>query len=126
MVGFMIMSHSESLTKSVMELTLIMVPSMKIAQAGGMGDEGFGTSPEKIQAAIEFVCSDDGVLVLMDVGSAVVVTGMVVETCEGKKVEMVDCSLVEGAMVVIISSVDGMGFGAIKKALTGVGTPRKF
>ena len=91
-----------------------------------MVDGGFGTSFEKIQAAIESVYSDDGVLVLMDMGSAVMTTEMVIETYEGKKVEMVDCPLVEGAVVATINSVGGMSFEAIKKALAGVGTSRKF
>ena len=125
MVGFVIVSHSENLAKSVVELTSIMAPSAKIAQAGGMDDGGFGTSFEKIQAAIESVYSDDGVLVLMDMGSAVMTTEMVIETYEGKKVEMVDCPLVEGAVVATINSVGGMSFEAIKKALAGVGTSRK-
>ena len=91
-----------------------------------MDDGGFGTSFEKIQAAIESVYSDDGVLVLMDMGSAVMTTEMVIETFEGKKVEMVDCPLVEGAVVATIDSVGGMDFEAIKTALAGVGTSRKF
>ena len=99
MVGFVIVSHSGNLAKSVVELTAIMAPSARIAAAGGMDDGGFGTSFEKIQAAIESVYSDDGVLVLMDMGSAVMTTEMVIETFEGKKVEMVDCPLVEGAVV---------------------------
>ena len=101
----------------------IMAPSARIAAAGGMDDGGFGTSFEKIQAAIESVYSDDGVLVLMDMGSAVMTTEMVIETFEGKKVEMVDCPLVEGAVVATIDSVGGMDFEAIKTALAGVGHP---
>ena len=99
MVGFVIVSHSGNLAKSVVELTAIMAPSARIAAAGGMDDGGFGTSFEKIQAAIESVYSDDGVLVLMDMGGAVVAT---------------------------IDSVGGMDFEAIKTALAGVGTSRKF
>ena len=53
-------------------------------------------------------------------------TEMVIETFEGKKVEMVDCPLVEGAVVATIDSVGGMDFEAIKTALAGVGTSRKF
>ena len=126
MVGFVIVSHSGNLAKSVVELTAIMAPSARIAAAGGMDDGGFGTSFEKIQAAIESVYSDDGVLVLMDMGSAVMTTEMVIETFEGKKVEMVDCPLVECAVVATIDSVGGMDFEAIKTALAGVGTSRKF
>ena len=78
MVGFVIVSHSENLAKSVVELTSIMAPNARIAPAGGMDDGGFGTSFEKIQAAIESVYSDDGVLVLVDLGSAVMTTEMVI------------------------------------------------
>ena len=52
MVGFVIVSHSENLAKSVVELTSIMAPSARIAPAGGMDDGGFGTSFEKIQAPL--------------------------------------------------------------------------
>ena len=93
MVGFVIVSHSENLAKSVVELTSIMAPNARIAPAGGMDGGGFGTSFEKIQAAIESVYSDDGVLVLVGFwGSAVMTTEMVIEMFEGKKVEMVDLS----------------------------------
>ena len=50
-------SHSENLAKSVVELTSIMAPNARIAPAGGMDGGGFGTSFEKIQAAIESVYS---------------------------------------------------------------------
>ena len=126
MVGLVIVSHSENLAKSVVELTSIMAPGARIAPAGGMDDGGFGTSFEKIQAAIESVYSDDGVLVLVDLGSAVMTTERVIEMFEGKKVEMVDCPLVEGAVVATIDSAGGMSFDDIKTALAGVGKTKKF
>jgi len=126
MVGLVIVSHSENLAKSVVELTSIMAPGARIAPAGGMDDGGFGTSFEKIQAAIESVYSDDGVLVLVDLGSAVMTTEMVIEMFEEKKVEMVDCPLVEGAVVATIDSAGGMSFDDIKTALAGVGKTKKF
>lgn len=126
MVGFVIVSHSENLAKSVVELTSMMAPNASIVPAGGLEAGGFGTSFEKIQAAIESVYTDDGVLVLMDMGSAVMTTEMVIEMFEGKKVEMVDCPLVEGAVVATIDSVGGMDFEAIKADLAKVGTSKKF
>lgn len=126
MVGFVIVSHSEQLARSVVELTALMAPDARIAPAGGLEDGGFGTSFEKIQAAIESVYSDDGVLVLVDLGSAVMTTEMVIEMFEGKKVEMVDCPLVEGAVVATIDSVGGMSFEDIRTALAGVGRAKKF
>jgi dihydroxyacetone kinase phosphotransfer subunit len=126
MVGIVIVSHSESLAKSVVELTAMMAPDARIAPAGGLEDGSFGTSFEKIHAAIESVYSDDGVLVLMDMGSAVMTTEMVLETMDGMKVAMVDCPLVEGAVVATIDAVGGMDFDGIQRALSSVGASKKF
>jgi PTS hybrid protein len=126
MVGLVIVSHSDSLAKSVVELTKIMASNAQIASAGGLEDGSFGTSFEKIKAAIESVYTDDGVLVLMDMGSAVMTTEMVIEMLEDKKVEMVDCPLVEGAVVASIDAAAGMDFEAIKEDLAKVGGTRKF
>ncbi len=126
MVGLVIVSHSDSLAKSVVELTKIMASNAQIASAGGLEDGSFGTSFEKIKAAIESVYTEDGVLVLMDMGSAVMTTEMVIEMLEDKKVEMVDCPLVEGAVVASIDAAAGMDFEAIKADLAKVGGTRKF
>ena len=72
------------------------------------------------------VHEEDGVLVIMDLGSAVMTTEMVVELFEGQKVEMVDCPLVEGAVVATIDAVGGMSFEAIKQDLAKVGATPKF
>ena len=50
----------------------------------------------------------------------------VVELFEGQKVEMVDCPVVEGAVVATIDAVGGMSFEAIKEDLAKVGTTPKF
>ncbi len=48
MVGLVVVSHSENLAKSVVELTALMAPTAPVAAAGGMADGGFGTCFEKI------------------------------------------------------------------------------
>lgn len=126
MVGIVIVSHSEKLAESVKELAGLMAPAAPVAAAGGMCDGGFGTSFEKIRTAIESVLTEDGVLVLMDLGSAVMTTEMVVELFEGRKVAMADCPLVEGAVVAAIDSVGGMDFEAVRRHLENVGTAKKF
>ncbi len=126
MVGIVIVSHSEDLAKSVVGLTAMMAPDAKIAPAGGLEDGSFGTSFEKIQTAIQSVYSDDGVLVLMDMGSAVMTTEMVIETMAGMKVAMVDCPLVEGSVVATIDAAAGMDFDSIRQALSSVAASNKF
>ena len=98
MVGFVIVSHCETLAKGVVELTRMMAASVPIQAAGGLDDGSLGTSFEKIYAAIDEVYSDDGVIVLMDMGSAVMTTEMVIEAMDGRKIVMADCPLVEGAV----------------------------
>ena len=125
MVGIVIVSHSKNLADSVVEFTGLMAPDAKIAAAGGMEDGGFGTSFEKIQKAIESVYSVEGVIVLMDMGSAVMTTEMVLDMFEPDTVKMADCPLVEGAVVATIDAVSGMKMDEILAALSQVaGTPK--
>ena len=55
MVGIVVVSHSEKLAESVIELSALMAPETPMAAAGGMEDGGFGTSYEKITNAIDSV-----------------------------------------------------------------------
>ncbi len=125
MVGIVIVSHSKNLADSVVEFTGLMAPDANIAAAGGMEDGSFGTSFEKIQKAIESVYSEEGVIVLMDMGSAVMTTEMVLDMFESDTVKMADCPLVEGAVVATINAVSGMKMDEILAALSQVaGTPK--
>lgn len=125
MVGLVIVSHSENLAKSVVEFTAMMAKEAAIAPAGGLEDGSFGTSFERIRHAIESVYSDDGVIVLMDLGSAVMTTEMVLEMMEGKKAAMADCPLVEGAVAASVSAAGGKSFEEILQELDKVREMRK-
>ncbi len=126
MVGFVIVSHSKNLAESVVELTTMMAPTASIKAAGGMEDGGFGTSFEKIKDAIDEIYTEEGVLILMDMGSAVMTTEMVLEMMPERKVKMVDCPLVEGAVAGTVSAVGGMSFEEIADQLAEAGTEHKF
>ena len=126
MVGIVIVSHSTHLAESVIEMAAVMAQDTPMAAAGGLEDGSFGTSFEKITAAIDSVYSDDGVLVLMDLGSAVMTTEMVLEMMPDRRVEMVDCPLVEGAIVAAIQAAGGADPEGIKESLKGVAGTRKF
>ena len=126
MVGLVIVSHSAALAESVVEMAAVMAADVPMAAAGGLEDGSFGTSFEKISAAIESVYSENGVLVLMDLGSAVMTTEMVLEMMPERRVEMVDCPLVEGAVTAAIDASGGMDFVAIKEHLATVAQTKKF
>ncbi|MDD6038766.1 MAG: dihydroxyacetone kinase phosphoryl donor subunit DhaM [bacterium] len=107
MVGIVIVSHSERLAESVVDLTKMMADGANIAAAGGLEDGTFGTSYERIKAAVDAVYSEDGVIVLMDMGSAVMTTEMVLEEYDDSRIRMVDAPLVESAVVASVSAMCG-------------------
>ena len=125
MVGIVIVSHSKNLAESIAEYTRLMAGDAHVAAAGGNDDGSFGTSFQKIYDAIESVDSEDGVLILMDMGSAVMTTEMVLEAYGSDRAEMVDCPIVEGAVVATIHAQAGLSREEIKKELQEVaGTPK--
>ncbi len=126
MVGFVIVSHCEMLAKGVVEITKMMADGVPIRAAGGMEDGGFGTSFDKIYNAIEEVYSEDGVIVLMDMGSAVMTTEMVIEAMDGRKVVMADCPIVEGAVTGTISAISESSLEEIMEELAEVKHQSKF
>lgn len=125
MVGFVIVSHSGKLAEGVVDLAKMMAPDVPMAAAGGLEDGSFGTSFERILEAVNEVYSEDGVILLMDLGSAVMTAEMVLESLEGQKLAMVDCPLVEGAVVAAVNAAGGMSFDDILKELEKVRDMKK-
>jgi len=125
MVGFVVVSHSHNLAESVVELTRMMADGVPIAGAGGLENGSFGTSFDKISRAIEKVYSEDGVIILVDMGSAVMTAEMVIESMEDRKIKIADCPLVEGAVAGTIDSISGLSMDAILNNLMDIGTIKK-
>ena len=105
MVGIVIVSHSQKLAEGVVELAKAMARDAKIVAAGGMDDGGIGTSFERISNAIDEVYSDEGTAIIMDMGSALMTTEMVIESMEDRKLRMIDCPVLEGAILAAVESV---------------------
>jgi phosphocarrier protein FPr len=90
-----------------------------VASAGGVGDDHgeLGTDALDIMEAIESVYSDDGVLILMDIGSAILSAKTALELLDPEKVAHVSlCSapLVEGAVSATIQIAVGSSLEAVK------------
>ncbi|MBQ3450844.1 MAG: PTS-dependent dihydroxyacetone kinase phosphotransferase subunit DhaM [Selenomonadaceae bacterium] len=126
MVGIVIVSHSQKLAEGVVEISKMMAAQAPIAAAGGLEDGNLGTSYEKICAAIEEVYSADGVIILMDMGSAVMTTEMVLEDLDKPLVKMIDCPLVEGAVLAAVESAGGRTLQEISERIEESRTTRKF
>ena len=107
MVGIVIVSHSQKLAEGVKELAEMMDRDVQIAAAGGLDDGMLGTSYGKIMMAVEDVCGRDGAVILMDMGSAVMTAELVQENLKDDQVKLVDCPLVEGAVMAAIAAAGG-------------------
>ena len=107
MVGIVIVSHSEKLAEGVVEVSRMMAENVPIVAAGGMEDGTLGTSYDKIKSAVESLYSDDGVVILADMGSAVMTAEIVLEDIKLDNVKILNCPLVEGAILAAMESIGG-------------------
>src|SRR6266480_6833501 len=117
-VGLVIVSHSAQLANGVAELAGQMTQgATPIAAAGGGVDNILGTSAEKIQAAIQAVDGPDGVLVLLDLGSAILSAEMALEllNSEQQHVMLSFAPLVEGAIAAAIEASLGHTLVEVKQ-----------
>lgn len=126
MVGIVIVSHSEKLAESIVDLTKMMADGAQIVPAGGLEDGTFGTSYERIKCAIDEVYSEDGVIVLMDMGSSVMTTEMVLEEYDSDRVRMVDAPVVESAVAASVSAMCGSDLETILAEIEDVKHTPKF
>jgi phosphoenolpyruvate-protein phosphotransferase/dihydroxyacetone kinase phosphotransfer subunit len=110
MVGIVVVSHSDGLARGVVALAREMAPpGLLIEAAGGVEDapQALGTDAERIRRAIETVGSEAGVLVLMDLGSALMSAEFAAELVESTRVLLSDAPLVEGAVAAAAAAGGG-------------------
>lgn len=120
MVGLVLVSHSQKVADGAKELASQMATEVGIASAGGTSDGRIGTDIEKIVSGINEVYSEDGVLILFDLGSAYMNAEMAIEFLEDDrkgKVEISDAALIEGAVLAAIQSSMGLSIPEIKEEL---------
>jgi len=129
MIGIVIVSHSAKVAEGVKELAEQMSQGrVAIAAAGGVDDQTLGTNAERIFDALQQADSPDGVLVLIDLGSAVMSAQMAVEMLteeQQAKVKMSDAPLVEGAIVAAVEASLGRSLEDVNKAAEAASTMRK-
>jgi len=109
MVGIVIVSHSETLAAGVRELAAEMAgPDVKLELAGGLAEAGaLGTDAVRVMEAIGRADSGDGVLVLMDLGSAVLSAETALDFLTPEQRESVllcEAPLVEGAVAAAVAA----------------------
>jgi dihydroxyacetone kinase DhaKLM complex PTS-EIIA-like component DhaM len=71
MVGLVVVSHSAKAAEGIVEVAAEMGGDTSIEAVGGDGQGGIGTVPDDIEGALAAADDGDGVVVLVDLGSAV-------------------------------------------------------
>ena len=111
MVGIVVVSHSDALAEGVVALAREMGgEDLALEAAGGTEEPGvLGTDAERVRAAIERAMSPDGVLVLMDLGSALMSAELAVELLEDPPARVVssEAPLVEGTVAAAVAARGG-------------------
>jgi PTS hybrid protein len=128
-VGIVIISHSARLAEGVVELASQMAQGdIKMIAAGGTDDGSLGTSINKVNAALQQAAGPEGVLILLDLGSAAMITEMALESLgeEQRKLVVVSSApLVEGAVLAAVEAASGSTLAEVAAAaMEGVSMPK--
>lgn len=115
----MLVSHSRKLAEGLAELVgQVAGTEGAVVPAGGGPDGGLGTDPDAIAAAVRTADRGDGVVVLVDIGSAVLSLRALYADgeIEESRVRVADAPLVEGAVAAAVTASVGGDLAAVVAA----------
>jgi len=128
-VGVVAVSHSAALADAAIALALEMTSDggPAIAAAAGTADGGTGTDAARIAAAIAEVDSGDGVVVIMDLGSAIMSAELALEFVDPSVVErvrLVAAPFVEGLLAAVVRAAGGAALEEVAQEASGALRPK--
>ncbi|MGB6161587.1 MAG: phosphoenolpyruvate--protein phosphotransferase [Pseudonocardiaceae bacterium] len=110
-VGIVVVCHSRALARAAVALAQEMVHSqpVRIVTAAGLDDTTFGTDAGQIVRAITAADTGAGVVVLMDLGSAVLAAELALDLLDDARGRVLLCPapLVEGLIVAAVAAAGG-------------------
>jgi phosphoenolpyruvate---glycerone phosphotransferase subunit DhaM len=117
--GIVLVSHSAAIADGLAAMAHeVAGGNVRVVSAGGGPDGTLGTDGGRIAAAISDADSGAGVLVLADIGSAVLSVRAVVEDGDagGPDVALADAPLVEGAVAAAVAASIGADLAGVRAA----------
>jgi phosphoenolpyruvate-protein phosphotransferase/dihydroxyacetone kinase phosphotransfer subunit len=111
-VGLVVVSHSRALARAAVALAQEMLhgKQIRITIAAGLDDTTFGTDAAQIVDAVTAADQGGGVVVLMDLGSAVLSAELALELLDDdvrERVVLCPAPLVEGLVVAAVAAASG-------------------
>ena len=121
MVNIILVSHVKEIAEGAKKLAEQMKQGdVKITAVGGTSDGDIGTDPDAIEAAVNETAKEDGIIILADLGSAVMSVNMVLEWLDDEireKIILADAPFVEGAVVAAVEAGMGNNIEQILKSI---------
>ena len=125
-VGIVLVSHSAELAAGAAHLAAqVSGGTVTIIAAGGTDDGELGTSAAKVTRGLRLADSGAGVVVLPDLGSAVLTVRAVLEDHGGQSVLLADAPFVEGAVAATVTAAAGGDIKAVAAAAEEARNARK-
>jgi PTS hybrid protein len=116
-VGIVLVSHSARLADGAADLAAqVSGGTVTVAAAGGTDDGRLGTSAAKVERAVRRADGGAGVLVLADLGSAVLTVRAMLGDLPDVTVALADAPFVEGAVAATVTAAGGADLTAVVKA----------
>jgi phosphoenolpyruvate-protein phosphotransferase/dihydroxyacetone kinase phosphotransfer subunit len=131
MVGIIIVSHSRALAEGLLELVKQVASDqvpLAIAAGAGPDNQDFGTNAIEIMEAIQALDNPQGVLVLMDLGSAILSAEMALELLPPdmhERIRFCAAPLVEGAIAAGIQASLGSDLETVCREAMGALEPKR-
>ena len=120
LVGLVVVSHSRRLAEGVVELAGQMAgPDVRLIAVGGAADGTLGTDADAIAVAIVAADGGAGVVVLCDLGSAILATDTALELLGHEVASRVRVSggpIVEGTIVAAVQASIGQDLDDVRLA----------
>ncbi|WP_040803393.1 phosphoenolpyruvate--protein phosphotransferase [Nocardia concava] len=110
MIGIVVISHSRPLAHAAVALASEMLhgQAVPIEIAAGLDERTFGTDASAVAAAITAADRGDGVLLLMDLGSAVLSAELALDLLEGEhRTRLCAAPLLEGLIAATVAAAGG-------------------
>jgi len=117
-VGIVLVSHSAELARGAAQLAeQVSGGTVTVIAAGGTDDGDLGTSAAKVSHGLSQANQGAGVVVLPDLGSAVLVVKAVLEDHgDASSVVLADAPFVEGAVAATVTAAAGGDVKAVAAA----------
>jgi phosphoenolpyruvate-protein phosphotransferase/dihydroxyacetone kinase phosphotransfer subunit len=118
-IGIVVVSHSRALAEAAVRLADEMVKEAarpRIEVAAGLDATTFGTDAAAVSEALERADSPDGVLLLVDLGSAILSAEMALEFVDPQlaaRVTISSAPLVEGLVAAVVGAATGASLSAV-------------